>query len=168
MVRCFSCGVMCRVAEGEARLGTLQAEVQAKVQVVLSHLDGLAKREARHAQRRGKHQFDGAPASAASQGEVVLSRPMHMQVGLHVSAACLASRWPRASLYKRATCKVVQALLCNLDVSASAECMALQRVSPPPPSRYMPHAYVCAMCMPQSVLVGCCPLTCSQCCPQAS
>ena len=43
----------CRIAEGEARLGTLQAEVQAKVQVVLSHLDSLAKREARHAQRRG-------------------------------------------------------------------------------------------------------------------
>lgn len=60
---------VCRVAEAEARLGTLQAEVQAKVAVVLTHLDGLAKREARHAQRRGEH-LHGLLAFSA-QGERV-------------------------------------------------------------------------------------------------
>ena len=43
----------CRVAEGEGRLAALQADVQAKVSVMMTHLDGLARREARHAQRRG-------------------------------------------------------------------------------------------------------------------
>ena len=46
--------VSCRVAEGEGRLTALQADVQSKVGVMMTHLDGLARREARHAQRRGE------------------------------------------------------------------------------------------------------------------
>ena len=42
------------MAEGEGRLAALQADVQAKVSVMMTHLDGLARREARHAQRRGE------------------------------------------------------------------------------------------------------------------
>ena len=41
------------MAESEGRLAALQADVQAKVSVMMTHLDGLARREARHAQRRG-------------------------------------------------------------------------------------------------------------------
>ena len=59
-----------RVAESEGRLAALQADVQAKVSVMMTHLDGLARREARHAQRRG-----ASPELLLS----VLSSPDHWQ-----------------------------------------------------------------------------------------